>query len=366
MRLRWQGFLWALGASVAVTALATPLSGWLELTNIVMLYLVGVVAVAMRFGRAPAAMAALMNVLAFDFFFVSPRLSFAVSDVQYIVTFAVMLGVGLLVGQLTAGLRFAAGVSLSRERRAQSLFELTRELSAALETRQVIEIGTAAVQGYFGGRAVVMALDASDCLQYPDELPVGLDRSVADWTLRQGQSAGLATNTLAAQTWRYVPLKAPMRVRGVLALEPAQPRWLLIPEQSQQLDTLARQIAIALERVHYVNIAQQAVVDMESERLRNALLGAVRNSRSPWRGERLRPFWALQRWSGALWPPEDSNADTYRLGGRGRATNQALCAQRAGGRGLAGARGRHPARGAVRCGHTPPRPAGAGPGAARW
>ena len=144
-----------------------------------------------------------------------------------------------------------------------------------METRQVIEIGTAALQGYFGGRAVVMALDASDCLQYPDELPVGLDRSVADWTLRQGQSAGLATNTLAAQTWRYVPLKAPMRVRGVLALEPAQPRWLLIPEQAQQLDTLARQIAIALERVHYVNIAQQAVVDMESERLRNALLGAV-------------------------------------------------------------------------------------------
>jgi len=66
-----------------------------------------------------------------------------------------------------------------------------------------------------------------------------------------------------------------MRVRGVLALEPAQPRWLLIPEQAQQLDTLARQIAIALERVHYVEVAQQAVVEMESERLRNALLGAI-------------------------------------------------------------------------------------------
>ena len=66
-----------------------------------------------------------------------------------------------------------------------------------------------------------------------------------------------------------------MRVRGVLALEPAQPRWLMIPEQAQQLDTLARQIAIALERVHYVDVAQQAVVEMESERLRNALLGAI-------------------------------------------------------------------------------------------
>lgn len=272
---RWQGFLWALGASIAVTLMATLLHGVLELTNIVMLYLVGVVGVAMRFGRVPAAMAALLNVLAFDFFFVSPRLSFAVSDVQYVVTFAVMLGVGLLVGQLTAGLRFAAGVSNSRERRAQSLFELARELSAALETSQVIEIGAAAVQGHFGGRAVVVALDASDRLHYPDDLPQEFDKSVADWTLRQGQSAGLATSTLAAQAWRYVPLKAPMRVRGVLALEPAHPRWLLIPEQAQQLDTLARQIAIALERVHYVHIAQKAVVDMESERLRNALLGAV-------------------------------------------------------------------------------------------
>ncbi len=97
---------------------------------------------------------------------------------------------------------------------------------------------------------------------------------MADWAFRNAQPAGLATNTLAAQPWHYVPLKAPMRLRGVLALQ-RQPRWLLIPEQVQQLDTLARQIAIALERVHYVEIAQQAVVDMASERLRNALLAAI-------------------------------------------------------------------------------------------
>jgi two-component system, OmpR family, sensor histidine kinase KdpD len=112
---------------MAVTLIATPLSGVLEQVNIVMLFLLGVVGIAMRFGRGPAALAALLNVAAFDFFFVSPRLSFAVGDIQYVVTFAVMLGVGLLVGQLTTGLRFAAGASTSRERRAQSLFELTRD-----------------------------------------------------------------------------------------------------------------------------------------------------------------------------------------------------------------------------------------------
>ena len=272
---RWYGYVWATVIGMALTMVATPLSGVLEQVNIVMLFLLGVVGVAMRFGRGPAALAAVLNVAAFDFFFVTPRMSFAIGDVQYLVTFAVMLGVGLLVGQLTAGLRFAVGVSGSRERRAQSLFELTRDLSAALESTQVISLGTAAVQRHFGGRALVVVTDARDQLAQPAAPPPGFDPSVADWAFRQGQPAGLATATLAAQPWHYMPLKAPMRVRGVLALAPAQPRWLLIPEQAQQLETLARQIAIALERVHYVEVAQQAVVEMESERLRNTLLGAI-------------------------------------------------------------------------------------------
>ncbi len=268
-------YLWAIASSVAITLLATPLLNFFDLANIVMLFLLGTVGVALKFGRGPAALAAFLNVAAFDYFFVAPRLSFAVSDVQYLVTFAVMLVVGLLTGQLMAGLRFQARISSSRERRAQSLFELTRELSAALLASQVAELGEAAVQRNFGGQALVLGTDAADQLLLPAQPPEGFDASVADWSFRKLQAAGLATSTLSAQSWHYLPLKAPMRIRGVLALRPAQPRWLLIPEQMQQLDTLARQIAIALERVHYVDIAQQAVVQMESERLRNTLLAAI-------------------------------------------------------------------------------------------
>lgn len=268
-------YLWAIASSVAITLLATPLLNYFDLANIVMLFLLGTVGVALKFGRGPAALAAFLNVAAFDYFFVPPRLSFAVSDVQYLVTFAVMLVVGLLTGQLMAGLRFQARISSSRERRAQSLFELTRELSAALLASQVAELGEAAVQRNFGGQALVLGTDAADQLLLPAHPPDGFDASVADWSFRNLQAAGLATSTLSAQSWHYLPLKAPMRIRGVLALRPAQPRWLLIPEQMQQLDTLARQIAIALERVHYVDIAQQAVVQMESERLRNTLLAAI-------------------------------------------------------------------------------------------
>ena len=66
-----------------------------------------------------------------------------------------------------------------------------------------------------------------------------------------------------------------MRTRGVLALEAAEPRLLLVPEQRQPARDLAAQTAIALERVHYVEVAQQATVQIESERLRNSLLGAL-------------------------------------------------------------------------------------------
>ena len=269
------GYAWAVVVGICMTALASPLVRVFDLANIVMLFLLGVVLVALRFGRGPAALAAFLNVAAFDFFFVAPQLSFSVSDAQYLVTFVVMLGVGLLIGQLTAGLRFQARISASRERRAQSLFELTRDLSAALLHSQVAELGAAAVQRNFGGQALVLVTGPDDRLALPAVPPPGFDASVADWSLRNVQPAGLATSTLSAQTWHYVPLQAPMRLRGVLALQPAQPRWLLIPEQVQQLDTLARQIAIALERVHYVEVAQQAVVEIESERLRNALLAAI-------------------------------------------------------------------------------------------
>ncbi len=275
----WQASLpryaWAVLAVVAVTLLAFPLFRVFDLANIVMLFLLATVLVAVKFGRGPAALAAVLNVAAFDFFFVTPRFSFAVTDAQYLLTFAVMLAVGLITGQLTAGLRFQARISSSRERRAQSLFELTRDLSAALVTQQVIDLGQAALQRDFGGLSVVLAMDEKDQLSGSSQPPADFDTSVADWAFRNAQPAGLHTPTLSAQPWHYLPLKATMRVRGVLAIKPAQPRWLLIPEQVQQLDTLARQIAIALERVHYVEIAQQSLVQMASERLKSTLLAAI-------------------------------------------------------------------------------------------
>jgi two-component system sensor histidine kinase KdpD len=271
----WPRYALAAGGCLLTTLLAFPLAQLFDVANIVMLFLLCVVVVSAKLGRGPSMLAAVLSVLAFDFFFVQPRFSFAVSDVQYLLTFVVMLAVGLLIGQLTANLRFAAQVSATRERRAQALFELSRDLSGALLTSQVVESAESLARRTFGCDVRVLLPDVNDQLSFDTHLPESLDTSVADWAFRNGQRAGVATATLPGSPWHFVPLQAPMRIRGVLALHPDKPRWLLIPEQIQQLETLARQIAIALERVHYVDVAQAAVVQMESERLRNTLLAAM-------------------------------------------------------------------------------------------
>lgn len=238
-------YAWAAGMCLLTTLLALPLARLFDLANIVMLFLLCVVLVAVKLGRGPSMLAAVLSVAVFDFFFVQPRFSFAVTDIQYLMTFLVMLVVGLLIGRLTANLRFAAQVAASREQRAQALFELTRDLSGALLTSQVVESAESLVRRVFGGEVRVLLPDANDQLDVAADLPETLDTSVADWAFRHGQRAGAATATLPGSPWHFVPLLAPMRTRGVLAVRVPKPRWLLIPEQIQQLETMARQIACA-------------------------------------------------------------------------------------------------------------------------
>lgn len=276
----WRKYGLATGICVLTLLLALPLRNLFDLANIVMIFLLGVVLVALRYGRGPAVMAALLNVAAFDFFFVSPQYSFAVSDAQYLLTFSIMLVVALITGQLTANLKYQARVAIDRELRAGSLYEMARELSAALLPEQVQAIAERFIAGNFHAHTAVIIADADNRLAVPDAAAKNgaIDSGIAQWTFDHVAPAGLGTDTLPSSAALYLPLLAPMRARGVLVVLPhpgASRRWLLIPEQRRLLDTFATLVAIAIERVHYVDIAQQTTVQIESERLRNSLLSTL-------------------------------------------------------------------------------------------
>lgn len=283
-RQRYLDYLWTVASCVLTALIATPMLEHFDLSNIVMLFLLNVLLIAVCFGRGPSVFAAFLNVAAFDFFFVPPRFTFAVSDLQYLVVLAVMLVVGLVTAQLTANLRFQARIASHREARARDLYEFARELSGTLLTEQIFETTRKFVQRMFRAKATLLLPDDAGRLQLPSaaagnsagvlHLSV-LDLGIAQWAFDHAAQAGMGTDTLPGSSFFFLPLVAPMRTRGVLALKPESRRWILIPEQRQQLDTFATLAAIALERVHFIEVAKDALVRMESERLRNSLLAAL-------------------------------------------------------------------------------------------
>ncbi len=270
----WPGYIAAALACCIAAVIATPLANVLELTNIVMLFLLVVVGVALRFGRGPAIMAAFLGVGFFDFFFVPPRFNFAVSDAQYVVTFAVMLVVALVVGQLTAGLKVQAEAATEREHRVRSLYDMARDLSAALLPEQVAEIGARFITGEFSAGSTLVVADDDNRLQVLPGGTAPVDMAVAQWAFERGEPAGRGTDTLHSSPTLVLPLKAPMRIRGVLVVAMPQGQ---VPgvEPRRLLQTCASLLAISLERIHYIDVAQKSTVQIESERLRNSLLSAI-------------------------------------------------------------------------------------------
>ncbi|MDR5819794.1 sensor histidine kinase KdpD [Caballeronia sp. LZ043] len=273
----------ALAIGAGITLLADLLAArQFAITNLVMLYLLGVVFTAVRLGRGPGVMLSFLSVAAVDFFFVPPQLSFSVTDTQYLLTFGVMLLTSLTISHLTSSLRRQARIASLRERRTGAMYAMTKELGAALMTGQIVEIGVRHVAEVFQAKAAILLPDAADKVRrnVVEEGGIGLDEisldsDVAQWVYDQQRPAGRGTDTLPASRALYLPLKAPMRTRGVLALVTGREGEFAVPEQRRMIETFAAQIALALERVHYVEIAQDALVNMESERLRNSLLSAI-------------------------------------------------------------------------------------------
>lgn len=276
-------YLYAAAICAAITGVASIVSERLDLTNLVMLYLLGVVFSAVRLGRGPGVLQSFLSVAAFDFFFVPPRMSFSVSDTQYLLTFFGMLLTSLVISHLTSTLTRQASIAQHRERRTGAIYAMARELGAALTTEQIVEIGSRHVGEVFRARVAFLLPDSADQVRQKIEEPdavvtltgADLDSDVGQWVYDQQKPAGRGTDTLPATAALYLPLKAPMRTRGVLAVASRDPRELEVPEQLRMLDAFAAQIALALERVHYVEIARDALVNMESERLRNSLLSAI-------------------------------------------------------------------------------------------
>ena len=279
-QIRWDRYAWALLTTAVCTAVAFVLYPAFELSNLVMVYLLGVTVAGLRLGRAPALMTAALNVIAFDFFFVPPRYSLAISDAQYLVTFVVMLTIALVIANLMSSVRQQTRVSGARERRTALLYAMSRELVATRGIENLARVAVSNVAEVFQCQAVLILPSREGKLTYPRDPPLekslrGADLAIAQWVLDHGRQAGLGTDTLPAAPALYVPLQEGGKPLGVLAVLPSNQRRILLPEQRHLLETFAGQIGLALERAQLAEAAEGARLDAERESLRNTLLASI-------------------------------------------------------------------------------------------
>jgi two-component system sensor histidine kinase KdpD len=279
-RTEWPAYSRAVIAVALCTGLAWVMFPHFELANIVMLYLLGVVGASAISGRGPSIVASVLSVCAFDFFFVPPYFTFAVSDTQYIVTFAVMLVVALVISDLTIRIRWLAESARQRERRTAAAYAMSRELASVRGLENILGVAARHVAEVFRSQVVFLLPDSTGRLAFRKGLPRSfeIDASefaVGQWAYEHRQVAGLGTETLPGAKALHLPLTAPRGVLGVLAVRPTEPHAFEAPEQLRQLETFVNQTALAVERANLAEEAQRAQVRAETEQLRNSLLASV-------------------------------------------------------------------------------------------
>ncbi|HVH66694.1 MAG TPA: sensor histidine kinase KdpD [Gemmatimonadales bacterium] len=270
------------GALVVVlaTLVSVPVFRFLSLTDVAMVFLLGVALVASRYGRGPTIVASFLSIALFDFFFVPPRFTFAVSDVRYLLTFVVMLGIALLISELTLRIRAQAETARERERRTAALYAMSRDLAATRSRGELVTAVERHVRETFGATAQILLGDRGEAgrLEAPAQAADRLDEkehSVAAWVFAQGRIAGAGTDTLPAAQGLYVPLIGSSGIIGVLGLRPADPKRFQDPSVIHLLETFAGQAAVALERAQLAEQAEREQVEVEAERLRTSLLSSL-------------------------------------------------------------------------------------------
>jgi two-component system sensor histidine kinase KdpD len=263
----------------AATAAAATARAALDVPDVEMLFLLAVAVVAVTSTRGPSMFAAVLSVVAYDFFFVAPPFTLHVEDARYFLTFAMMLGIGLVISSLMARIRDQEQAAVARERRTSALYDASRRLAAALDPSAVAAACAEVAEAVTGAPAVLLGRTADDAVTPLAAAPPATTLSddelaVARWTLAHGSAAGAGAGPFAGARVACLPVPAALSVIGALAIRPPAGASLR-PDHRDFLEALCRQCAVALERVRLAGEARAADLRAETEHLRSALLAAV-------------------------------------------------------------------------------------------
>jgi two-component system sensor histidine kinase KdpD len=274
----WRRYFLGIALVAGATGLCALVAPYISPTNLVVIYLLSTVVAAVFLGRGPAILTSILSVVAFDFFFVPPSLTLAVSDTEYILTFFGLISVSLVISYLTAQVREQADAAQRREAQTAALYELGHDLTAAVGLEAVAKTIIDHIGQIYSREVALFLPENNDLKLYmaSQDLSVAENElAVANWAFEHNQQAGRGTDTLPDASMHYQPLKTTRGVIGVLGIKPIGTNTYLSPDQKRILDAFTNQVALAIEGAQLVEQARQTELLEATEKLQTALLNSI-------------------------------------------------------------------------------------------
>lgn len=277
----WRPYMGVAFSVVLLTVLLRLFNLSFDLVNNALLFLLPVLFSAAYWGKGPSIFAACLGVLAFDFFFVPPVISFTVADLRYLVSFGVYLAVALLTASLAARLRQQLLSSKQREAGTAALYAISRQMTAITDLNDLYGSVIRQVSATVASQVAVFVPDGKGTLAPCDGISLsdwtrdGAEWETAVWAFQRGETAGRGTRTFGEARGLYVPLRTGEESYGVLAVNLENRAADAVQEDRRFLEALGSLAASAAARVKWSEEAKLAQLTAESEKLRTALLDSV-------------------------------------------------------------------------------------------
>jgi two-component system sensor histidine kinase KdpD len=237
-----------------------------------------VLLIAVYIGRGPALLAALVSAVSWNFLFIHPRFTFAISQIQDIILFLLYFAIAIFTGNLTARIRTQERQARYNADRTMALYTLAHETATAVNMDDVLRMAVTQIGQVFDAEVAIL-LPVSGSLAYQPHPSSTLlmsekDFRVALWAFENGKPAGRFTDTLPLAGAQYLPLHTPSRIVGVIGIRTRLNERMSF-DQGVLLETFINQVALVIERELLDEAAEQSAMLRESERLYTTLLNSI-------------------------------------------------------------------------------------------
>lgn len=262
--------------TILLTGLFSALIPWIQPTNFAMCYLLVSFIAAIRYGLKTAAYAVVLSIICFDLVAVEPLGSFAVSDLQYVFTFFVMLTVGIVAARLVAKRETIAREAREREAQMGLLYETASAFATYMDRETLYRQAHEVLTTYLDIALEIWEPDDEEGFRRMTRAFAQADPALMRLAVDHQRPTGRATTTLGQSEYLYIPLKS--STGDVLAVA-----VLRLENNEQWTDALSRRLIDALltllgqaiERLSSQDEARESLANLENERLRHSLVRSL-------------------------------------------------------------------------------------------